>query len=107
MARPAARVAEILGRTPQGLIVQGTFSGQTQLQCVRCLTDFLYPLHWEFTELYAFNKRSLTESELLLPDDAQIDLQPVFHQPGRIDDIAAGSKRTEVSPVGIRRPCRY
>lgn len=69
-----------IGRTPQGLIVQGDFKGQTQLECVRCLTEFLYPLHWEFTELYAFTKRSVSESGLLLPDDAHIDLQPLIRE---------------------------
>jgi uncharacterized protein len=69
-----------IGRTPQGLIVQGDFKGQTQLECVRCLTEFPYPLHWEFTELYAFTKRSVSESGLLLPDDAHIDLQPLIRE---------------------------
>jgi uncharacterized protein len=69
-----------IGRTPQGLIVQGNFNGKTNLECVRCLTDFWQPLHWDFTELYAFNKKSVTDSGLLLPDDAQIDLQPLLRE---------------------------
>jgi uncharacterized protein len=69
-----------IGRTPQGLIVQGDFKGDIDLQCVRCLTEFWQPLHWEFTELYAFNKKSVTDSGLLLPDDAHIDLQPLLRE---------------------------
>lgn len=69
-----------IGRTPQGLIVQGGFSGQTQLECVRCLNEFAYSLHWEFTELFAFTKRSVSESGLLLPDDAHIDLEPLIRE---------------------------
>ena len=69
-----------IGRTPQGLIVQGDFKGQTRLECVRCLTEFPYTLHWNFTELYAFTKRSVSESGLLLPDDAHIDLQPLIRE---------------------------
>ncbi|MGE5250517.1 MAG: YceD family protein [Bacteroidota bacterium] len=67
-------------RTPQGLLVQGDFSGEITLDCVRCLTHFTQPLRWQFTELYAFNQKSVTDSGLLLPDDAQIDLQPLVRE---------------------------
>ena len=50
-----------VGRTQQGLVVQGNFSGDTTLQCVRCLKDFSQHLEWEFTELYAFNEESVTD----------------------------------------------
>jgi uncharacterized protein len=66
-----------IGRTPQGLIVQGKFSGEATLECVRCLKGFVHPLEWEFTELYAFNQKSVSETGLLLPDDAHIDLAPL------------------------------
>jgi uncharacterized protein len=69
-----------LGRTPQGLVVQGKFGADTQLECVRCLGEFTYPLEWEFTELYAFNKKSVSESGLLLPEDAHIDLAPLLRE---------------------------
>ncbi len=69
-----------IGRTPQGLIVQGKFSAETKLECVRCLKEFKYPLEWEITELYAFNKKSVSESGLLVPDDAQIDLAPLIRE---------------------------
>ena len=66
-----------ISRTPQGLFVQGDFTGQTQLECVRCLNEYTQSLHWEFSELYAFDKRSVTESGLIVPEDAHIDLQPL------------------------------
>lgn len=69
-----------IGRTPQGLIVQGSFSGDTELECVRCLNEFNFPLKWEITELYAFSKKSISESELLVPDDAHIDLAPLIRE---------------------------
>ena len=69
-----------IGRTPQGLVVQGNFSANTKLECVRCLREFNSPLNWEFTELYAFNKKSVSESELLVPDDAHIDLAPLIRE---------------------------
>ncbi|HEY6073035.1 MAG TPA: DUF177 domain-containing protein [Anaerolineales bacterium] len=70
----------LISRTPQGLLVQGDFSAVTDLECVRCLTDFSQPIQWNFTELYAFNKRSLTDSDLLMPEDAHIDMQPLVRE---------------------------
>lgn len=67
-----------VGKTPQGLVLQGDFSAQTTLECARCLTDFEYELDWSFTELYAFDKRSETDSELIVPEDAHIDLAPLL-----------------------------
>jgi len=69
-----------IGRTPQGLIVQGKFSGNTNLECVRCLKEFTHLLKWEIMELYAFKKKSVSESELLVPDDAHIDLAPLLRE---------------------------
>ncbi|KXK12847.1 MAG: hypothetical protein UZ14_CFX002002085 [Chloroflexi bacterium OLB14] len=63
-----------VGKTPQGLILQADFSAETNLECVRCLTKFEHALDWSFTELFAFDKRSETESGLFLPDDAHLDL---------------------------------
>lgn len=74
-----------IGRTPQGLIVQGDFSAETTLECVRCLTEFEHQLNWEFTELYAFNKKSVSESDLLLPEDQHIDLQPLIREYALLD----------------------
>jgi len=70
----------MIGRTPQGLIVQGKFSADTELECVRCLREFNFSLNWDITDLYAFNKKSVSESELLVPDDAHIDLAPLIRE---------------------------
>jgi uncharacterized protein len=69
-----------VGRTPQGLLLQGDFEGETELECVRCLAPFRQHLHFDFTELYAFNNKSVTESGLMVPDDAHIDLQPLVRE---------------------------
>jgi len=69
-----------IGRTPQGLIVQADFSAETTLECVRCLNEFDHSLDWQLTELYAFNKKSVSESNLILPEDAHIDLQPLIRE---------------------------
>src|SRR5512140_3630228 len=67
-------------RTPQGLLVTGRFSGRTTLECARCLKPAEAKLTWHMTELYAFTEKSVSESELLVPEDAQIDLQPLIRE---------------------------
>ena len=67
-------------RTPQGLVLQSDFSGRLQLDCVRCLEPFVQDLKSTLTELYAFDKRHVTESNLLVPEDGQIDLEPLLRE---------------------------
>jgi uncharacterized protein len=69
-----------IGRTPQGLVLQADFSAETTVMCVRCLQDFDQELDWSFTELYAFDKRSVTDSELILPEDGHIDLAEMIRE---------------------------
>ena len=69
-----------IGRTPQGLVLQADFSAETTVMCVRCLQDFDQELDWSFTELYAFDKRSETDSELILPEDGHIDLAEMIRE---------------------------
>jgi len=69
-----------VGKTPQGLILQSEFSAETTLNCVRCLMDFQHELNWSFTELYAFDKRSETDSGLILPEDAHINLADILRE---------------------------
>jgi len=69
-----------VGRTAQGLLFTGDFKGDTDLGCVRCLRTFEHSLVWTMTELYASNANSASESELVIPEDAQIDLQPLLRE---------------------------
>jgi uncharacterized protein len=69
-----------ISRTPQGLLVQGDFQSTIPLECVRCLSEFSHRIHWDFTEMYAFKKENITESGLLMPEDAHIDLQPLIRE---------------------------
>ena len=69
-----------VGKTPQGLIAQGAFSAETTVTCARCLTNFVQELDWEFTELYAFDNRSTTDSDLLLPEDAHLDVEELLRE---------------------------
>jgi uncharacterized protein len=70
----------LITRTPQGLLIQGKFKAGQITQCVRCLNDFVQPLESDFSELYAFSPRSVSESGLILPDDANIDLEPIIRE---------------------------
>ena len=67
-------------RTPQGLLFTGNFSGKTMLECARCLKSFEQQLSWNMTELYAFNEKSVSDSGLIVPEDAQIDLRPLIRE---------------------------
>jgi uncharacterized protein len=67
-------------RTQQGLLLQGKFKAAVGLECVRCLESFSQPLEWSFSDLYAFDERNISESGLLVPEDAQIDLQPLLRE---------------------------
>jgi uncharacterized protein len=66
--------------TPQGLLLQADFRGVLDLECVRCLETYDQALKWEVTDLYAFDKRSITESGLLVPEDGQIELAPLLRE---------------------------
>jgi uncharacterized protein len=67
-------------RTQQGLLIQGKFSARTTLECVRCLDQYSQSLTWEFTDLFAFNQKSVSESNLLVPEDGRIDLEPLLRE---------------------------
>ncbi len=56
-----------IGRTPQGLIATVQASARTPGECDRCLDRVEQTIATDFTELYAFDERSITESQLLLP----------------------------------------
>ena len=72
----AARIT----RTAQGLLVQAKMHATQQTECVRCLKEFEQELHSDFTELYAFTTKSITDSGLLLPEDGHIDLSPLVRE---------------------------
>lgn len=68
-----------ISRTPQGLLVEANFNAHVTLECVRCLENYDQALQWDFVELYAFTRDNITDSGLLVPDDAHLDLQPLVY----------------------------
>ena len=69
-----------IGRTAQGLLFTGDFSAELDVNCVRCLAPFAQRLDWNLTELYSINEKSVSESGLLVPEDAQIDIGPLLRE---------------------------
>lgn len=69
-----------IGRTQQGLVLQAKFKSTMKMECVRCLTETTVDMETEFNELYAFTKRSMSESGLILPEDGHIDLEPIIRE---------------------------
>jgi uncharacterized protein len=67
-------------RTAQGLLAQVKIRAILQTECVRCLTSSQQPLNVDFTELYAFSPNSITDAELLVPENAQIQLGPLVRE---------------------------
>jgi uncharacterized protein len=67
-------------RTQQGLLLQGDFSAEAELECVRCLETYSQALKWSFSDLFAFDKSNTTDSDLLVPEDAQIDLEQLLRE---------------------------
>jgi uncharacterized protein len=69
-----------VNRTPQGILLLSDLQCASPVNCVRCLAEFMQPLHSNFSELFAFNNRSTTESNLILPEDGSIDLEPLARE---------------------------
>ncbi len=67
-------------RTQQGLIIQGQFSARTEMNCVRCLEPYTGDMAWSLTDLFAFDQRSMSDSDLLVPEEGRIDLAPLLRE---------------------------
>jgi uncharacterized protein len=67
-------------RTPQGILLQVNSQASIGLECVRCLTSFEQTLNIDFTELYAFSQRYVTDSGLIMPETGIIELTPVLRE---------------------------
>ncbi len=67
-------------RTAQGLLVQVKKRATLLAECVRCLTEFRQPLEVDFTELYTFLRKANPETDLILPENAQINLGPLLRE---------------------------
>jgi uncharacterized protein len=69
-----------ISRTPQGLLFEGKFKAGLALECVRCLEPFDLTLEVNFDEVYSYKPYELSESGLYVPEDGNIDLDPVVRE---------------------------
>ena len=69
-----------VSKTGQGILVDAEFQAVTTAECVRCLSEFQQPVHTQFQELYAFKFNQVTDSGLVLAEDANIDLAPLIRE---------------------------
>lgn len=69
-----------VSRTSEGLLFRGNFRAYVDASCGRCLGDFKHLLTTEFTELYVFLSHAQEDSELIYPEDGQVDLEPIIRE---------------------------
>lgn len=67
-------------KAAQGLLVETSLQASMPGVCVRCLSEIDLSLKANFTELYAFSRQSMSESGLLLPENAQLELEPLLRE---------------------------
>ena len=53
---------------------------QTEMECVNCLESFEQILQFDFVEMYTFPSHAIENTELILPDDLQINLAPLIRE---------------------------
>lgn len=70
-----------LSRVQQGILVQMNCEGDTEIDCVRCLTPYTQHLTVEFDELFALpNLRQNQDADNFLPENGNIDLFPLVDE---------------------------
>jgi len=66
-----------LSRTSEGLLARGKFQAVVDATCGRCLSTFSLHLETDFTELITFPAHVCEDTEMIYPEDGQIDFTPV------------------------------
>ncbi len=69
-----------LTRSSDGLLTQGTFQGDTALDCNRCLETFLQPLVVDISELMIFPASQAEDPVLGIPESGLLDLRPLLRE---------------------------
>ena len=68
-----------LTRTQDGLIAQVVFDAEVKSECSRCLELFQNKISSEFKEFFTFPYVEASEDEIRVPEDGNIDLEPILH----------------------------
>lgn len=69
-----------VSRTSEGLLCQGEFQGFVSATCGRCLVDTEQFLTTTFAELFTFQSHIQDDTELVYPEDGQIDFAPIVRE---------------------------
>ena len=69
-----------ISRTREGLLLQVSAKGHVKTTCGRCLAEFFMPVEVEFEELYQFPARHREDTDLILPTDGYLDLDPLYRE---------------------------
>ncbi len=67
-----------ISRTREGLLLQVIGTADIETTCTRCLVDFFLPVQFDFEELYQFPSRQREDTDLILPYDGFLDLNPLY-----------------------------
>lgn len=69
-----------LARTLNGIRTLADFYVKTDVECGRCLEPFKQELHTGFEEIFTFENRPLSEEEQIVPEDGNIDFEPLIRE---------------------------
>jgi uncharacterized protein len=69
-----------LSRTQNGVRSLGEVSAKLSLDCGRCLDTFPQWLQSEFEEIFTYSNHPLSEDETIIPDDGNIDFEPIIRE---------------------------
>lgn len=67
-------------RTQKGILLEASLQAVSATTCSRCLDATLSLIDSDFTELYAFDHRTETESGLIVPEDGYIDISELARE---------------------------
>ena len=69
-----------LARTQNGIRSLVDINVKTDAECSRCLESYKQDLHTEFEEIFTFENRPLSEEEQIIPEDGNIDFEPLIRE---------------------------
>ncbi len=69
-----------LARTHNGIRSLSDIHALADSECGRCLEPFRQVLHTEFEENFTFDNRPLSEEEQFIPEDGNIDFEPLIRE---------------------------
>ena len=69
-----------LARTHNGIRALADISAMTDSECGRCLEPFKQDLYAEFEENFTFENKPLSEEEQIIPEDGNIDFEPLIRE---------------------------